>query len=329
MFSYVRRILLIAFISAIMAAPALAGNSTGPGAFPGANGQPFQALQGQINDLSQRLAQESAALQAMIANLQSQISSNSTDILTLKGRCDLLDNLIAALQAELTVVKQQVALNSSDIAALKAKDLLHEQLFSAMEAKIAALDARLTTNEGDIAALILRDQTLQQLIFALGTQIASLDSRVLTNSNDISSMKNQITSLQNRLATAESQLATKQNLISQACSPGYSIREIFANGSVSCQYDNVASGVGSLVVHNEYTRVNDFWTTAFSGFSVRATCPSGYKLTGGGYSVSNDLTFVATNMGEGGQTWLVTARGTFPLPSGTTVYSDAYCAKVQ
>lgn len=327
MFIYVRNLLLIAFLSAVMTAPALAGNGTGPGTFPGANGKPFQALQGQINDLSQRLAQESTALQALIANLQSQISSNAADVLGLKTRCTLLDDLIAALQAELAVVKQQVALNTSDIAALKTKDLLHEQLFTAMEAKIEVLDARMTANEGDIAALILRDQTLQQLIFALGTQIASLESRVLTNSSEIGSMKSQIADLQGRMATAESQLAAKQNRISQACSPGYSIREIFADGRVSCEYDSVASGVGALVVHNQRESVSDGSTTGFGTFSVRATCPSGYKLTGGGYDLDNDLTFVLTNMGEGGQTWLVTARGTWPLSQ--KVYADAYCAKVQ
>lgn len=324
---YARRLLVIAILSASMTTPAFAGNATGPGAFPGAKGQPFQALQAQIADLNQRLTQESAALLALIANLQSQVNSNSADIVTLKSRCGLLDDLVAALWAELAVVKQQVALNSADITLLKARDLLHEQLFAALETKIAALDLRVTANEGDIAALILRDQALQQLINALGMQLASLDSRVQTNSSDINIMKSQIANLQSRMAAAESQLAAKQNRISQACSPGYSIREIFADGSVSCEQDNVASGVGTLVVHNEYTAVSDGASTGFISFNVRATCPSSYQLTGGGYAVSNDLTFVFNNWGEGGQTWLVTARGTWPVT--TTVYSDAYCARVQ
>lgn len=327
MLIYLRSIVLLSLLLAMAASQALAGNGNAGGTFPGANGQPFQALQGQINDLGQRLAQASVALQAQISALQLQVANNSADIQDLKTHAALTDSLIAAIRSELLVVRQQLALNSADIDLLKQNDLLHDQLFTAMDARIRSLDARITASEGDIAALIQRDQILQQMITAINAQLASLSNRVSTNSIDISYLNSQTASLQSRLSAAEAQLLAKQNRISQACPAGSSIREIFANGSVTCQPDNVASGVGTLVVHNEWTAVSNGSYTGFITFDVRATCPSTYRLTGGGYSVSNDLTFVFTSWGEGGQTWLVTARGTWPVT--TTVYSDAYCARVQ
>lgn len=309
---------LLAFaVSATLSSTAIAANNgNGPGAFPGANGQPFQALQSQIDVLSADLATAVAFLQGQIDDL---VDSQADQ-----------DILISALQAALGALEMRVTDNETDIAALDAWNGMQDQLIAALDTRLSALEARVTANENDIAAIILADQTMQQMIAAINQSIVVINQRITTNEGDIGVLQGQVTTLNNQLLSVQNQLALKQNRVSGVCASGSSIRIIYANGSVACEFDNVSAGVGNLVrtVTVESVSMPQSIITVTQR-SVTATCPSGYTLSGGGYQVSGGgLGFGMVRQSRpSSNSWYVWAES--DSTTSRTLYSHAQCLRVQ
>jgi TolA-binding protein len=94
-------------LSSLVAAACLATavNAETNNAYPGANGKPFQALQGQVNDLQSQLDQVKASLQAQIDEASAKIvmlsqtaSEHETELSTLNTQLNLLQNQLATLE---------------------------------------------------------------------------------------------------------------------------------------------------------------------------------------------------------------------------------------
>ncbi|MEH6464125.1 MAG: hypothetical protein V7771_09420 [Shewanella psychromarinicola] len=308
-------ILTTGMLLSTASATLIAGNGNDQ-AYPGANGQPFQALQGQIDALSQDLATAVAFLQSQIDELvNSQVEQ---------------DVLIAALQASLGALENRVLENETDIAALTLWNTMQDQLIAVMSNKIDALEARVTDNENDIAAIILSDQAMQQMIQMIKQNILIIEQRISANDGDISNLQVLISQQNTQISNLYSQLSTKQNRINGICAAGSSIRIIYANGNVSCELDNVSAGVGTIVNTLRVSSVSmpqSIFTVTQR--STTATCPSNYQLSGGGYSVSNG------GLGAGmvrqsrpsGNSWYVWAEADSTF-SSRTLSSYAMCMRV-
>jgi acyl transferase domain-containing protein len=236
------------------------------------NGQPFLTLQDRIDVLSVNLAEAVAYLQQQIDEL---VASGAEQ-----------DVLIAALQSAVASLETRVTQNETDIVALYEWHYMQGQLIAALENELAILAARVAANENDIAALILADQAMQQAIDAIKQDIVVLNQMVALNISDIGALQAEVDSLQAALADMQAQLAGKQDLIAGICGPGSSIRQISANGDVTCEVDSVSEGVGTLVSVTVYN-----WTYMPSSTVVRqerstlATCPSTHRVSGGGHNI--------------------------------------------
>lgn len=280
----------------------------GSGAYPGANGQPFQALQGQITDLETYLAEEYAALWTRIDELQQAIDSNN-------DRDDAQDAIISLLGGALADLEVRVSDNEDAIAALEAKDQVLAGLITALQAKVDDLQSQITAQGERIDLLVLQDQYLQQLIGALNARVETLEEQMTDVNADIAAINSEITSLKSRISSAEVAIAGKQNRIYEYCPSGQSIWKINADGSVECA--QTSGGFTSFTVLADYEEANANAATAFATTSVTATCPSGSKRTGGGFALQNDLMFVGESRPDAisGNGWKVIVRGSWPVSS--------------
>ncbi|MCL1142133.1 hypothetical protein [Shewanella gaetbuli] len=298
----------------------IAGNGNGNGnseqPFPGANGQPFQALQNQIDILSADLATAVAFLQGQIDEL---VSSQADQ-----------DTLILALQTALGALEARVETNESDIEALTLWNNMQDQLIDNMSARIDGLEERISDNEDDIAAIILSDQTMQQMIQVIQRNISIINRRISSNDSDIASLQSRVSYLNSQISRLYVQLRAKQNRISSYCGVGSSIRVIYPNGSVLCEVDTVSAGVGRLSPRLEVRSVSmpsSIFTV--TNRSVTATCPSGYQLSGGGYTVANGglgAGMVRQNRPRG-NSWYIWAQADSTF-SSRNLYAYAVCLRV-
>lgn len=236
------------------------------------NGQPFLTLQDQIDVLSADLAEAVDYLQQQIDDL---VAADAEQ-----------DVLIAALQAAVASLEARVTQNESDIVALYDWHLMQDQLIMALQDELAALEARVTANEDDIAAIVLADRVMQQLIDAMRQDIEVINQLIAQNISDIGTLQADVDSLQAALTDMQAQLDGKQDRISGICGPGSSIRQISADGDVTCEVDSVSEGVGTLV-----SVTVRLWTRIPSSTLVRqerailVTCPSTHRVSGGGHNI--------------------------------------------
>jgi peptidoglycan hydrolase CwlO-like protein len=279
------------------------------GAYPGSNGKPFQALQAQITDLEASLDEKLAALWTSVGELQAAIDANN-------ARDDAQDALISMLGGALAQLETRVAVNESAIEDLVAKDAVQDALIAALQGKADDLQLQINAQGDKIELIILADQTLQQLIDALAGRVTTLEGLMAAAAGDVTAHQAQIVILQQQMGNAQSAIATKQNLIFDYCDPNYSIRAISSSGSVTCEYDSVATGgFTSFSVEKYFAEADAVVVTAFTFTSVTATCPSGSKRTGGGFYLDNDLMFAFGSYPYGSNSWKTMVRGSLPLPS--------------
>lgn len=290
---------------------------SGMGEQGSSNGQPFVTINNRIDLLEIDLWEAVDILQGQIDDL---VASDVDH-----------DTLIAAIQGAVTVLEARVTVNEGNISTLQAIQVIQGQLINVLQTDLTALEARVTVNEGDITSLVLADQALNSLIGAINAQLLTINARITANDGDISALQTTVDSLQVQLNTLNGQLALKQSRVNGYCPAGNSIRQINGDGTVICELDNVSAGVGTLTSYRSYTgsiNIAQSWITKTTRSTSRS-CASGYRATGGGYSVSGNLGVgnAYRSYPSSNATWSVTvvadSRGS------TSFRAYVVCAKVQ
>ncbi|HAK61451.1 MAG TPA: hypothetical protein DCO77_13910 [Nitrospiraceae bacterium] len=239
------------------------------------NGKPFQTLQAKIDLLSIDLAEAVSLLQTQIDTLISEQADQ--------------DTLITALQSAVATLEARVSQNEVDIDVLQAIQSIQAQLINALDARVNDLEARVAANEDDIASLVLADQALHDMIIAIQNQIGTINARITANDGDIAVLQSQVAQLQANLNSVQLQLAAKQNRVNGICAAGFSIRQIFSNGSVTCERDDISAGVGTLSTYRSSDSVtipSSVWTVQYVS-NYRSCTGTNYRAVGGGYSISD------------------------------------------
>jgi hypothetical protein len=286
------------------------------------NGRPFRTLQGQIatlqtqvGSIQQQTASLLAPIQAQLDALSAQVAQNTASIEQLRAYDALVDQKIGTLGG--AVLALQSAMNGvqRDVEALTLHDTLMTQWLGTLEQQWRDAEARLAANAADVQRLVEADRALQEYATALQLEVQFARS----SAADAYSLA---ADAQTRLVELRAQLAHKQDLIRGACPAGSAIRQVDAAGNVTCEFDDLGGG-GSL-------QSAETWTTAVraaaSSFAYAfAYCPTGYLVTGGGYSISAPL-FVFHNAPVSTYGWVVAASNL--TTTGIDFYAVARCVRL-
>lgn len=299
------------------------------------NGKPFQNLQDQIDAVTMQLDEYQDMMDERIQDLQDeldsltiQVENNSGNITLIQQQQELQDELIATLTGNVAELVERVEQNEEDVEA--ALDLLE----SYVESAVTAIDARLDALEDDIedlgdaidtnagnaaanaAAILQADVLLQQKADMLQAAIDAATSSGVANAAAI-------VELQNDLTAAQDELATKQHRVTQVCSPGYSIRAIAEDGTVTCEADD---STATLIGYTQYAYRQRSSTYTY----VVAYCPSGYVMSGGGFYKSSTSMNVRYNKPRGTYSYTYAGWEVYAYtPVSGYVYAYARCLKSQ
>lgn len=98
---------------------------------------------------------------------------------------------------------------------------------------VATLSNTLSNTNSNVNAL-------SQNVAGNTTAIAAVDAQAAGNAQDISQLQTDLTTTNSDLTAVESVLPTLQERVSGSCVPGSSIRQVFSNGTVSCETDDAS-----------------------------------------------------------------------------------------
>lgn len=312
------------------------------------NGQPFKTVRSHIEMISIDFQATVDDLQAKITAAEDKLQAQIDD---LNESQSAQNDLIVTLQNTVSVLEERISTNEEDIIALKLLVSIQGDLIINLQEKLSDLEGRVSTNEANISYLILADQTFNTLISTIQGQIESLTILINMNTGNVLTLQGQVENLEATLTNLQSQINLKQNIISGICSEGSSIRQINTNGSVICEVDDISAGAGTL---GSTTIIKTSRIPAVSGafagtLSLNSTCPSGYRVTGGGYRIKGytdedfelpgdpRLVFVKNNSASSTTNWNVTVINdnpiaTIPLTTLTSGRMDlttsAVCVRV-
>ena len=301
---------------------ATAAFAQGTGGTP--KGRPFAFLQQQLADLQAQIA-SLADLQAQIDALETRVDQNTASIDELRQYNQLQDQEIALLGGAVLALEGRMASAEATLEDIQMHDALQDQWLAALETRSRTAEAQLAAHSGDIQALWRATRDLQGWIGGLQLQIEDLQRRIArveqgVNAafDDISSLRAELQGVESRMSDLRQQLSTKQNLVQGACSTGSSIRQIYADGTVACEQDDVSAGVGWL---QTYTSAASTSAAPGSFNSVYTYCWGVDRLTGGGYYHDfGDQVVVYYNRPVGNYSWFVAIYN----PHGSYRYFESW-----
>jgi predicted nucleic acid-binding Zn-ribbon protein len=289
---------------------ALPAFSAPPGSKGGAK-NPFVELNGEL-----------VSVQGAVTSLQDQINM-------LVGRVESLEELAAAsadaitkLQAQDVILQALIDQNITDIASIQ------NEILNLQQANVD-LQAQIDANSGDIDSLQAQIDTNSNLITSLQSAIIEVEAGSITLGDSlqeqINNNANLIAILQEDILEVERLQAFKEKLVSGQCPNGEALISVQDDGSLVCEPVD-GSVNGALYITNVY---NWFGVPRYSSRSGHAICPSGYRVSGGGYETSKYITSVFYNKPSyvwgSGASWHVAAYNDRSWNIG--VYVRAVCMK--
>lgn len=283
-------IAMLAGISMLVMTGAALGQGTGQrNTLP--QGRPFRViagdiatLQGQVADLSAQVAQIEQQTGASLASIQQeldrlsvQVASQDATIAELREYDAWQERRLAALGGGVLALEAAMAGLAADVEAIEAREALMSRWLDALEQRWTAAEATLGDHAADIQRLVDADRALQEYAAALSREVdfaRSLGGDALSAAS----------AAQARLTDVEAELRLKQNMIRTACPVGSSIRQVDADGTVACEFDDAGGGAGAVLGTADSWR-SDVSLAPNSSTYAYAYCPSGYVSLGGGFSV--------------------------------------------
>jgi hypothetical protein len=194
--------------------------------------------------------------------------------------------------------------------------------------------------QAQIDAVVGHVDSLEDRVTALETAVADLQAQdaellllIEQNTDDVVDLQAQfdanetlITAMQVEISNLTFLVNEKQNIVDGTCMPGSSIRVINPDGSVACEIDDASSAVQRVRVSNSL----DLAAALLTGWTglVTATCPSGYTLTGGGFSTSADTVYVNSYPSGTLNQWNVYGINNTPF-LGQSIFAYANCIKFE
>ena len=288
-----------------------------------------------------------------------QIVEVQNDIDTLEAAHQDLVDAVAALDLDL---QGQINAINAEIAALQAKDV---DLQASLNTVIAALDAQgstintllqdlsnvntdivtLSNSVGDNELAIANLEAQQGAILA---DIAALDANIVTAITGIGDNLLLIEMLEFDIADLE---ANKQNDIDGTCPVGTSVTTVRDDGSLACAVTNSAGIVISQRIFGPFLDMDNFTIVTFHCHPVIGffcipevhqnlqriskesflNCPSGFTVTGGGYSLNGNANLLVTaSFPFDADTWFVSFVNTNNGNTfGFNARGRAQCVRVQ
>ena len=277
---------------------AVAQNNGGP------NGQPFQMLQAQIDQIAADLDDLATDNSAAIAALQSDVAALQTTVSNLQSQIDSNNIDISNLQ---TITADNIAA----IASLEADNLNLQGQISSNDIEISDLQIAIGNNENAISLLELSTANLQSQIDSNDIDISSLQVAISDNSSNIAVLESNIMDLQNQINVLSTELLGKQDVLDGdgTCPEGSSIRVIDPDGGFLCEQNN---SNGFLSVTTAFSPLTFVETDRNGrGKTLSVNCPFGWTATGGGFTVLNPNTQNRVSLDESrpnGNGWLIIAR---------------------
>ncbi|WP_105201371.1 hypothetical protein [Pseudoalteromonas sp. T1lg10] len=284
----------------------------GEGEQGSSNGQPFQTINERIDILEMELGDAIALINNRLSLIeQEQIEQNI--------KIAFLESSIAALEVRVTT-------NENDIATLTVIQDLQGQLIDALRTDLTALEIRVAQNENDIAALVLADAAMQALITAIQGEIVTINARIDANDADIAVLQQRADALEQQLAQVTAELQTKQARVTGICAAGSSIREIDANGNVTCEADDANATFETYRSSGTVDVDSSIFLT--KTVTNNRSCLSGYRAVGGGHSVNGSLGVgnVRASFPTSDTNWRVI--GYFDSAGSRTLTTYVVCARI-
>ncbi len=192
-------------------------------------------------------------------------------------------------------------------------------------ADIATLTSSLTATQGDVSLVQLE-------VSAVESDVTLLQSGIDDNQNDISQLQSDLSNTSSDLTIVENTLPTLQSLVTQSCTSGSSIRQIFSGGTVACETDDegpwsfdgdaylgsgVRVGVGTsapaaAVQIDSLADVDPFRARIASSTKLRVHATNGSVSVGTSSAGPDNGLYVAGNAGIGTSSPLARLTATDP-----------------
>jgi septal ring factor EnvC (AmiA/AmiB activator) len=219
---------------------------------------------------------------------------------------------VRAERPSLMALQEQIAALQGDMDALKE---LVETLQVDLEAQAGELNAELESVQANMADLQSQVEANMGDVEATKAQLADQEAAAVVLEAELKVLKDQMALLDE----------SKQETISQSCDEGMALREVHADGSVTCAQVAGGSSGGSLEIMRVVHQGIDLYPNAPGMMTVM--CDPGYSAIGGGFQSTIYGFEASSSYSPAPGVWAV-----FGVNKGATpasVKAEVYCARIQ